>query len=56
MAGPTGQRVRVQRSINLRDREDWQTLTLDSTALELTDEPASAAQRFYRAVEDDPNP
>jgi WD40 repeat protein len=51
--GATGQRVLLQRSANLRDWEDWQTVTFDSTTLELTDDPAGAPQRFYRAVEDD---
>jgi hypothetical protein len=53
LTGPTGQRVRVQRSINLRDWADWQTATFGATTLELTDDPAGAPQRFYRAVEDD---
>lgn len=44
-----------QRSINLRDREDWQTVTTDGSALELTDDSAGAPQRFYRAMEDDVN-
>jgi hypothetical protein len=51
LRGASGQRVSVQRSINLRDWEDWQTVTLDATAVELTDDPAGAAQRFYRVME-----
>lgn len=54
--GICGQRVHVQRSSNLRDWEHRQTMTLDGTAFELTDDPIWAARRFYRAVEDDPSP
>jgi hypothetical protein len=46
LSGATGQRVRVQRSINLREWADWQTVTFDSATLELTDDPASNVQRL----------
>jgi hypothetical protein len=44
--------IRVQRSANLVDREDWRTVTFDGTGCELIDETAASSQRFYRAVED----
>jgi len=52
LRGASGQRVRVQRSTNLRDWEDWQTVTLGATGSELFDQTAAAPQRFYRAVKD----
>jgi hypothetical protein len=46
-----GLSVRVQRSANLRDWEDWQALTLGATPSELSDLDASTnSHRFYRAV------
>ena len=49
--GDAGLSVRVQRSSNLRDWEDWQTLTLGATPSELSDLDAGAnSRRFYRAV------
>jgi hypothetical protein len=54
--GPSGQLVRVQRSLNLGDWEDWQTVTIEGTTLELTDDPSGAAQRFYRVVDEGPEP
>ena len=49
--GDAGLSVRVQRSANLRDWEDWQTLTLGATPSELSDLDAGAnSRRFYRAV------
>jgi hypothetical protein len=49
--GEAGLSVCVQRSANLRDWEDWQTLTLGATASELSDLDAGAvSHRFYRAV------
>ena len=49
--GDAGLSVRVQRSANLRDWEDWQTLTFGATPSELSDLDAGAnPQRFYRAV------
>jgi hypothetical protein len=52
LSGANGQCVRVQRSANLIDWEDWRTVTLDGTGCELIDETAAASHRFYRAVED----
>jgi hypothetical protein len=49
--GEAGLSVRVQRSANLRDWEDWQSVTLGAVPAELTDPDAGAVpQRFYRAV------
>jgi hypothetical protein len=48
----SSQRVRVQRSTNLKDWADWKTVTLDGTACELSDATSTASQRFYRAIED----
>ena len=47
--GDAGLSVRVQRSANLHDWEDWQTLTLGATPSELSDLDAGAvSHRFYR--------
>jgi WD40 repeat protein len=51
LSGAIGHRVRVQRSINLKDWADWKTVTLGDTGCELTD-TITASQCFYRAVED----
>ena len=49
--GEAGLSVRVQRSSNLRDWEDWQPVTLGAVPAELTDPDAGAIpHRFYRAV------
>ena len=49
--GDAGLSVRVQRSANLSDWEDWQALTLGATPSELSDLNAGANPvRFYRAV------
>jgi hypothetical protein len=49
--GDAGLTVRVQRSSNLRDWEDWQLVTLGAGSDELTDPEAGAMpRRFYRAV------
>jgi hypothetical protein len=49
--GDAGLSVRLQRSANLRDWEDWQALTLGATASELSDFDAGpVSHRFYRAV------
>ena len=43
--------VRIQRSENLRDWQDWQTVTLSNGPFELTDSnAANSSPRFYRAV------
>jgi hypothetical protein len=52
LSGASGQCVRVQRSINLKDWADWKTVTLGDTGCELSDETSTASQRFYRAIED----
>jgi hypothetical protein len=51
LSGASGQRVRVQRSINLKDWADWKTVTLGDTGCELTD-AITASQCFYRVIED----
>jgi hypothetical protein len=51
LSGASGQRVRVQRSLNLKDWADWKTVTLGDTGCELTDS-ITASQCFYRAIED----
>jgi hypothetical protein len=49
--GEAGLSVRVQRSTNLRDWENWQSVTLGAVPAELTDPAAGAIpRRFYRAV------
>jgi uncharacterized secreted protein with C-terminal beta-propeller domain len=49
--GDAGLSVRVQRSANLRDWEDWQALTLGAIPSELSDLDAGAnPDHFYRAV------
>jgi hypothetical protein len=49
--GDAGLSVRIQRSANLRDWENWQTLTLGATSSGLSDLDAGAnPDRFYRAV------
>jgi hypothetical protein len=51
VCGDAGLSVRVQRSANLRDWEDWQALTLGATPTEFSDIGASTnSHRFYRAV------
>ena len=52
-SGPSGRGIRVQRSANLADWEDWRAVTLDGEGCELIHDPAAASQRFYRAVGDD---
>jgi hypothetical protein len=49
--GEAGLTVRVQRSTNLRDWEDWRPVTLGAVPAELIDPDAGAIRRrFYRAV------
>ena len=49
--GESGLNVRIQRSENLRDWQDWQTVTLANGSLELTDSnAANSSPRFYRAA------
>lgn len=52
VSGMEGQRVRLQRSENLIDWEDWQTITLCGAGCGLIDTTTTAPARFYRAVED----
>ena len=54
--GSTRQYVPVQRSSNLRDWEDGQTVTLGATGSEFFDQTSAAPQRFYRAIEDNSTP
>jgi hypothetical protein len=54
LTNPTRQPVRIPQTINLRDWKDWQTVTLDNTTLELTDDPVSSRQRFYRVIGEEP--
>jgi hypothetical protein len=56
--GPCWQRVKLQRSSNLVDWEDWQAMTLggNATGCGLIDSTTAARQRFYRVVEDRPTP
>ncbi len=57
VSGPNGQTVRVQRSTNLVDWVDWQTVTLNGSVKELLDGPAAGIPfRFYRVVEAESNP
>jgi hypothetical protein len=49
--GEAGQTVRVQRSRNLKDWEDWQQVTLGTAPADLIDTNILSAPRaFYRAV------
>jgi hypothetical protein len=50
--GMCGQRVKLQRSENLVDWEDWQTMILGGDGCGIIDTPGASRQRFYRAVED----
>ena len=50
--GKCGQRVRLQRSENLLDWEDWQTMTLGGDGCGLIDTTTATPARFYRAVAD----
>ena len=50
--GACGQRVKLQRSENLVDWEDWQTMILGGDGCGIIDAPGAIRQRFYRAVED----
>lgn len=50
LKGPSGQRIRVQRSANLVDWEDWQAVTLGESGSELVGNTRDAPYRFYRSV------
>jgi hypothetical protein len=51
VTGEAGRKVRVQRSRNLTDWQDWQEVTLGSGPADLTDaDVLSVPCRFYRAV------
>ena len=53
LAGPSGQRIRIERSANLIDWEEWQTAVIgDDDGCEITDSTTQAPRRFYRAIED----
>jgi hypothetical protein len=56
--GEAGLNVRVQRSANLRDWEDWQTLTLGATPSELSDldardTPTASTAQPHRSCQKD---
>ncbi|MBM3879693.1 MAG: hypothetical protein FJ387_08230 [Verrucomicrobia bacterium] len=52
VSGEPGASVRVQRSGNLADWEDWQTVTLGETPVQLSDpDAATNSARFFRAVQ-----
>jgi hypothetical protein len=55
VSGASGQRVKLQRSDNLVDWEDWQTMTLGGTGCGLIDTTGENQRRFYRVVEDQPS-
>ena len=49
--GPSGQSARVQRSDNLRDWQNWQTVTVGNGPIEVADPDVSAnVKRFYRTI------
>jgi hypothetical protein len=51
VTGEPGQKLRVQRSPNLRGWEDWQEVTLGTEPADLTEtDILSAPCGFYRAV------
>jgi hypothetical protein len=51
LTGATNQVLRIQRSENLRDWQDWKAFTSEDAPLPVTDpDAASATARFYRAV------
>ena len=50
--GACGQRVRLQRSEDLVDWEEWQTMTLGGEGCGLIDNTTGKPHRFYRIVED----
>ncbi len=51
VSGQPGSKVRVQRSSNLRDWEDWESVTLGQQPIELSDsDTLTAPNRFYRAA------
>ena len=52
VTGRCGQRVRLQRSENLVDWEDWQTMILGGDGCGLIDTTTATPTRFYRAVND----
>lgn len=50
LTGQPGQSVRLQRSVDLKNWQDWKPVTLGSTPIELPDPDASfTGRRFYRA-------
>jgi hypothetical protein len=52
ISGPPGSSLRLQRSANLLDWEDWVTLTLGDDPVEIGDPEAGfTPHRFYRATE-----
>jgi len=52
VSGPSGAVVKVQRSADLHDWQDWQTVTLGGTPTEVSDSPVGTGLlQFYRTVE-----
>jgi hypothetical protein len=56
LTGPNGLWAAIQRSKNLVDWEDWQTMTLGGEGCGLIDTTTASPHRFYRVVEDTPTP
>ncbi len=54
--GASGQRVKLQRSTNLVDWEDWQIMILGESGCGLIDATTAATHRFYRVAADEPGP
>ena len=51
LSGPSGANLRLQRSIDLLEWEDWRTITLPNEQAELTDpDLRTEGRRFYRVV------
>jgi hypothetical protein len=56
LSGVSGERVRVERSANSMDWDDWQTLVLGSIPTELRVETIGLERQFFRALEVPPRP
>jgi len=51
MEGPRGVRVRLQRSTNLSNWHDWQSITLGAEPIEVSHtDAATAPWKFYRGI------
>ena len=51
LRGEQDRSVRIQRSSNLVDWEDWQDAILSQNPVKLIDDPESKRSQFYRAVQ-----